>query len=204
VARHSREAIAVMEAAGYDIVIVETVGVGQSETMVAHMVDALVVLALPGAGDELQGIKRGVLEWADLVAVTKADGAGVAAAERARAELERALRLYPARDPEWTPPVLACSAVEGRGIDEIWQALVEHRRVREHSGGWARQRSEQRVHWMWQVVEYSLLEHARGDARFAAELARVDPLVRTGALSPDHAAKRLLACVDSPGPTAVG
>ena len=115
------------EAAGYDVVFVETVGVGQSETMVAGMVDFFLVLMLPGAGDELQGIKRGILELADLVAINKADGDRVTAARRAKVEYARALHLMPRRSPHWTVPVLSCSALTGEGLDELWAEVVRFR-----------------------------------------------------------------------------
>ena len=193
VARHTRETIAVVEAAGYDVVLVETVGVGQSEVMVAHMVDTFLVLALAGGGDELQGIKRGILELCDVLAITKSDGANVAAAKNARAEYTRALGLVPPRDAAWSPRVLTCSAVTGEGLPELWAAVQAHRAALQASGAWEARRAEQRVGWMWQAVEASLLDRLRADPGIDAGLAAIQADVRAGTLSPDRAAERLLA-----------
>ncbi|HSN57134.1 MAG TPA: methylmalonyl Co-A mutase-associated GTPase MeaB, partial [Candidatus Sulfomarinibacteraceae bacterium] len=154
VARKTRESILVCEAAGFDMVIVETVGVGQSETAVADMVDFFLVLELAGAGDELQGIKRGILELADLISINKADGDNRAAARRARAELARALQLLrPETGDRPAPQVVTASAVTGDGLDEIRDLFVEHRQRLEASGGLDRRRSAQALQWMWSLVD---------------------------------------------------
>jgi LAO/AO transport system kinase len=193
VARHTRESILLCEAAGFDVVIVETVGVGQSETMVADMVDFLVVLMLAGGGDELQGIKRGILELADLVAIAKADGDNVPAAMRARAVYEDALRLMRPHGSGWTVPVTTCSALTGEGVHEIWQAALDHRVAATASGAWERRRAEQRVGWMWRAVEDGLGRAFRSDPRIAASLPGAEDRVRRGEVGPDQAAAELLA-----------
>lgn len=193
VARHTRETIAVVEAAGYDVVLVETVGVGQSEVMVAHMVDTFVVLALAGGGDELQGIKRGILELCDVLVITKADGDNVAAALRAGAEYTRALHLVPPRDSAWRPRVLMSSALTGDGLPELWAAALAHREALVAAGIWEERRAEQRVHWMWQALESALTDRLRADPAVASALAGVQADVRAGRLSPDRGAERLLA-----------
>jgi LAO/AO transport system kinase len=198
VARRTRETIVVCEAAGFDIVIVETVGVGQSEVVVAGMVDVFVVLALAGGGDELQGIKRGILELADIVAITKADGDNVQAAERARHEYAQALELMPARHRVWKPRVLTCSAIHGHGLEALWRAVVEHRAVLSSDGTWAAQRREQSLRGMWQALEDAVLAAIRDDAGVGAILAEVESAVREGTTSPDQAAARLLGALRSP------
>jgi LAO/AO transport system kinase len=193
VARHTRETVLLCEAAGYDVVLVETVGVGQSEVMVAQLVDCFVVLMLAGAGDELQGIKRGILELVDVLAITKADGDGAAAAGRARAEYQAALHLMRARHPAWTVPVLTCSALTQGGIAELWAAILEHRATLERAGAFAEHRAQQQVYWMWRAIETALLERFTGDPAVAGCRAALEAEVRAGAISPDHAAQRLLA-----------
>jgi LAO/AO transport system kinase len=193
VARRTRETIAVCEAAGFDVVLVETVGVGQSEVMVEGMVDAFVVLVLPGGGDELQGLKRGILELADLVVVTKADGADAKKAQRTRQQYASALRLLPPRGPGWMPRTTVCSAKEGTGIAAIWTALLEHRDALQAVGQLEVRRREQSVSWMWQAVDEGLRAALRADPRVQAVLQRVEPAVRAGSLSPDRAAADVLA-----------
>ncbi len=192
VARHTRETLLLCEAAGYDVVLVETVGVGQSETMVAQLVDCFVVLMLAGAGDELQGIKRGILELVDILAITKADGEGAAAAGRARAEYELALHLMRPRHPAWTVPVVTCSAYTREGITGLWQAVLDHRAALERVGAFAAGRAAQQVHWMWRSIEAGLLERFTGDAAVAARCAALEGEVKAGTVSPDHAAAELL------------
>ena len=193
VARHTRETITVVEAAGFDTVLVETVGVGQSEVMVADMVDTFVVLALAGAGDELQGIKRGILELCDVLAITKADGDTAEPARLAAARYRRALELMPARHQGWTPSVLTCSALTGDGMDELRDALSEHRTALEGSGEWTTQRATQRVHWMDAAItdglRRALAEHPAAQTR-RTDLAQA---VRDGTMSPDLAAAQVLA-----------
>lgn len=193
VARRTRESIVVVEAAGYDVVLVETVGVGQSEVMVANMVDFFLVLTLAGGGDELQGIKRGILELADLLVVTKADGDNAAAARRARAEYGGALALMQPRSPEWKPRVEVCSAVTGEGLDALWAAIEAHRAALRATGAWDRRRGEQRVHWLWQSIRDGLEEALAGHAGATARLGALEQAVREGTLTPDGAAAEVLA-----------
>jgi LAO/AO transport system kinase len=192
VARRTREVMLLCEAAGHEVVLIETVGVGQSETMVAGMVDFFLVLMLANAGDELQGIKRGILELADLVAINKADGENLEAARRARVEYARALHLMPAKSSHWTAPVLTCSALRGQGIAEIWAAIEDHRGRLQASGEWDEQRAEQRVDAMWRAIEWGLSEAFRAEPTIAARVAELEGRVREGALAPDHAANELL------------
>lgn len=193
VARKTREAIVVVEAAGYDVVLVETVGVGQSETMVAEMVDFFLLLMLAGAGDSLQGIKRGVLELADLVAINKADGDNLERASRARVELESALRYLPPVVEGWKVPVLTCSALAEQGFDELWQCIEQHRVHTVTSGQRAVRRSSQQINWMWRTVEQALTERFRHDPRVATQLSLLEQTVRDGELPATVAARRLLA-----------
>ncbi len=192
VTRTTRETIVVCEAAGYDVVLVETVGVGQSETIVADMVDFFLVLMLAGAGDELQGIKRGVLELADLIAVNKADGDNVAAANRAAADYRMAVRLMSPASASWVPPVLTCSGAHNSGLEEIWEQIRAHRSTMEQSGELTARRQDQEIHWMWSMVEDRLLDGLRSDPEVAALLPEVEALVRQRRLPPTAAADRLL------------
>ncbi|HEY6878932.1 MAG TPA: methylmalonyl Co-A mutase-associated GTPase MeaB, partial [Polyangiales bacterium] len=157
VAAKTRETMLLCEAAGYDVVLVETVGVGQSETMVAEMVDFYLVLMLAGAGDELQGIKRGILELADMIAVNKADGDNLAHAERARREYEGALHLMHAHKDGWQVPVVKCSGTSGQGLQELWANIERHRSEGLASGLLEARRKEQQLRWMWQMVEEEVL-----------------------------------------------
>jgi LAO/AO transport system kinase len=181
------------EAAGYDLVIVETVGVGQSETMVAGMVDVFVVLLLAGAGDELQGIKRGILELADVVAINKADGDNLQAAKLARLEYERALRLMPHGRANWAAPVVICSGLHGDGVDTVWAAVERCRQTSLETGEWELHRAAQRVEAMWRAIEWGMMDALRGDQALAQRIGELEQGVRTGKVSPDHAAIELLA-----------
>ena len=194
VARKTRESILVCEAAGFDVVLVETVGVGQSETMVAEMVDCFLLLELAGAGDELQGIKRGILELADIIAINKADGENLARAQRARAELERALHiLRPAtRDEAWTPRAVLASSVTGLGLDEIWQLIEEHRRRLEERGLFDARRRQQRLDWMWSLVDQGLLAAVREHPAVGAMVGRLEAEVLDGRTTPSMAADAIL------------
>jgi len=196
VASRTRETVLLCEAAGYDLVIVETVGVGQSEALVAGMVDFFVVLALAGAGDELQGIKRGVLELADLVAVNKADGDGIARAELAARSLRSALDVLAPRDPAWQPPVLTCSALTGAGLAEIAAAMAEHRAAGAASGAREARRREQRLSWLWEALEDGLLAALHAHPAVAARRAELEAAVRDGSLPANVAARELLAAFD--------
>ena len=197
VAARTRETVLLCEAAGFDAVIVETVGVGQSEALVAGMVDFFVVLALAGAGDELQGIKRGVLELADLVAVNKADGDGLMRAEMAARSLRSALDVLAPRDAAWRPPVLTCSALTGAGLAEIAAAMAEHRRAGEASGAREERRRSQRVRWLWEAVEDGLLAALHANPAVAARRAALEAAVRDGSLPANVAAREMLSAFDA-------
>jgi LAO/AO transport system kinase len=192
VARATREAMAVVEAAGYDVVLVETVGVGQSETTVADMVDSFLLLSLARTGDQLQGIKKGVLELADVIAVNKADGPHATEARAAARELAGALRLLRGDAPGWKPPVLTCSALEDEGIDTVWQHLVRHQDALAASGELQRRRQEQRVRWVRALVRDALLEEYQRDPRVRALAPDVEQAVAAGDMTPALAAARLL------------
>ncbi|MEW9515637.1 methylmalonyl Co-A mutase-associated GTPase MeaB [Streptomyces tubercidicus] len=192
VARATRESIVVMEAAGYDVVLVETVGVGQSETTVAGMVDTFLLLTLARTGDQLQGIKKGVLELADLVSVNKADGPHERDAHSAARELSGALRLLQPPDAAWTPPVLTCSAREGTGLKGVWERVEQHRTLLESTGALAERRRVQQVDWTWSMVRERLIDRLQehpGVRRLGPEVERA---VRDGELTATLAAERLL------------
>jgi LAO/AO transport system kinase len=192
VTRSTRETIVVVEAAGYDVVLVETVGVGQSETIVANMVDFFLVLTIAGAGDELQGIKKGVLELADMIAVNKADGDNERRARAAAAEYQHALRLMQPATPSWTPPVLTCSALMNIGLDTLWAQVELHRRKLSATGEFDSTRRKQQVDWMWSTVEDRLQTELRSH-RGVRKLAPVlEDDVRAGRITPTLAAERLL------------
>lgn len=192
VARKSREARLVLEAAGFDVVILETVGVGQSETEVAEMVDHFLVLLQPGSGDELQGIKRGVLELADLLAVNKADGEQKTAAERTRHQMQMALHFLRPKHPEWSPEVVCVSARTEDGLEALWDRVIAHRGVLEDTGLLQRGRAAQDVRWMWRVVDQELTSRMRRDARVRAVAGQLEADVTAGALPPTAAAMKLL------------
>jgi LAO/AO transport system kinase len=192
VARRTRETIIVCEAAGFDVLIVETVGVGQSETTVASMVDFFLVLMLAGAGDELQGIKKGVLELADAIAINKADGNNVENAKKAKSEYEKALGLLTPSSKTWYPPVLTCSAVTLDGIDEIWQTILDHRKKIEASGELAEKRSKQALDWMWALVEEGLVDRFYKNSKVKKSLPKIVKSVKNGKTGPTVAAHKLL------------
>lgn len=192
VARATREAILLCEAAGFDVVIVETVGVGQSETTVSEMVDIFVVLMLAGAGDELQGIKRGVLEIADLITVNKADGDNVKRARLAAADYRRAVHLMTPASANWTPPVLTCSALTDDGLPEIWNQIVAHREKLSATGEREARRQRQQIGWMWALIGDRLLDEFRGSAKVAEQLERAEEAVLAGDLPPAVAADQML------------
>jgi len=193
VARHTREAILLCEAAGFDTVLVETVGVGQAETAVAEIVDMFVLILPPAAGDELQGIKRGVVELADFVLVNKADGELAAAAHRSTADYASALRLLRPPVPEWAVPVRAISALEGIGIPEVWDEVARFRAALERSGAWSRRRAEQARAALWFEVGDSLVERFRAAPAVSARLAALEQEVMAGTRTPAAAARTLLA-----------
>ncbi|MCB5905981.1 methylmalonyl Co-A mutase-associated GTPase MeaB [Streptomyces pinistramenti] len=192
VARATRESIIVMEAAGYDVVLVETVGVGQSETTVANMVDTFLLLTLARTGDQLQGIKKGVLELADLVSVNKADGPHERDARAAARELSGALRLLQPPDAAWTPPVLTCSAREGTGLDTVWERIEQHRTLLESSGALAERRRAQQVDWTWTMVREQLIDRLRNHPEVRKLSPGIEQDVREGALTATLAAERIL------------
>lgn len=192
VARRTREVTLLCEAAGYGVVLIETVGVGQSETMVAGMVDFFLVLMLAGAGDELQGIKRGILELADMVAINKADGDNEAAAKRARAEYARALHLMPQKSAHWRVPVTTCSGLTGAGVAELWTQVEAYEHALTGAGEWEANRAEQRVSAMWRAIEWGLLARLRSDPRVRALVAASEADVRAGRRTPGHVAEEVL------------
>ena len=198
VAHHTREAILVCEAAAYDVVIVETVGIGQSEVAVASMVDSFVVLLQPGSGDELQGMKKGVLELADLLIVNKADGEGRVAAERTRAEYDHALDLLRVGDSGWRPPVLCASAQTGEGIAEVWGAICAHQSACQGTGELAAKRRRQARAWMWSLVEEGLQETFRSHPAVSQLIPRLESEVEDQKSTPAAAARALLAAFRRP------
>ncbi|WP_374314561.1 methylmalonyl Co-A mutase-associated GTPase MeaB [Dongia sp.] len=193
VARRTREALLVCEAAGFDLILVETVGVGQSETAVAEMVDLFLLLLLPGAGDDLQGIKRGIMELADLIVVNKADGDFMAAAERSAADVANALGLMQPRHAGWRPEVLRCSALKNQGIDAIWARTQAFAAALSQSGAFDAQRREQAKAWLWHELSDSLLEALKADPHVAAKLGSLEAKVGAGKMAPGTAARELLA-----------
>ena len=193
VAQRTRESMLLCEAAGFDVVLVETVGVGQSETAVRDMVDTFVVLLLPGAGDELQGIKKGILEVGDILAVNKADGERVALARAAARDHSAALRYLRPRDEHWTPRTLTVSALTGAGIDELWTAVEEHWKALEDAGVLHERRNVQAERWMWSLIEERLSTAFRSHPEVEAQLAETIAAVKSGSLAPGAAAERLLS-----------
>jgi LAO/AO transport system kinase len=192
VARRTRETILLCEAAGYRNILVETVGVGQSETAVRSMTDFFLLLMLAGAGDELQGMKRGIIEMLDGMAINKADGDGKPKAERARNEYANALHLFPASADGWTPRVLTCSSLNGEGIVEIWQMVLEHRDLLRSNGHLAERRSRQALDWMNEIVTLGLERSFRQDGAVSARLPLLRDQVRRGQVTPFAASHELL------------
>ncbi|MDP6951904.1 MAG: methylmalonyl Co-A mutase-associated GTPase MeaB [Alphaproteobacteria bacterium] len=193
IARRSREALLLCEAAGFDVVIVETVGVGQAEIAVRDMVDMFLLLVAPAGGDDLQGIKRGIVEIADLLVVNKADGELTDVAIRTRADYQSALDLLRTTSPNWRVPVLAASALEGTGIAEVWQAVEDHRTALDESGERDARRAQQALAWMWSEVSETLAARLRASPAVAARLSEVEAAVSQGRESPTAAAASLLA-----------
>ncbi|MFF6783903.1 methylmalonyl Co-A mutase-associated GTPase MeaB [Streptomyces sp. NPDC012510] len=198
VAKATRESIVVMEAAGYDVVLVETVGVGQSETAVADMVDSFLLLTLARTGDQLQGIKKGVLELADVLAVNKADGPHERDARTAARELAGALRLMHGKEAFWTPPVLSCSARESTGLDTVWERLEQHRALLDSSGRLTARRRDQQVDWTWAMVRDELLGRLRTHPGVRALAPALEQRVRDGELTAALAAERILEAFGEP------
>jgi LAO/AO transport system kinase len=198
VARRTREAILLAEAAGFDVAIVETVGVGQSETAVADMVDMFLLLLAPGAGDELQGLKKGIVELADLILVNKADGDLKPAALRAVAEYRHALHLLRPGSPNWSTEVRAVSALTPEGIDEVWALVERHRAAMTASGERAQRRANQARAALWREVGEGLIEAFKADRKIAPELAKVEARVAAGEESALSAARHLLGAFLKP------
>ncbi len=193
VARRTREAMLLCEAAGYQNVFVETIGVGQSETAIRSMVDFFLLLLLPGGGDELQGIKRGILEMTDLIAINKADGDALRRAERSKRDYEAALHLFPASADGWNTRVVTCSALAGSGIEGIWRLILKHRAAVEGNGWFERRRSEQALEWLNEALLDGLERQVRRSPSIRARLDAVKGEVARGRLSPFRAAREVLA-----------
>lgn len=195
VARATRAAMVVVEAAGYDVVIVETVGVGQSETTVAEMVDTFLLLMVARTGDALQGMKRGVLELADVIAVNKADGDSVIEAKRAARELADVLRLMEPARGAWRAPVLTCSALTGDGVEAVWEQVRAHRAALESSGELTAKRADQEVAWMWATVQDRVLGRLRTDSVTRERVAALEKDLRAGRTTAAAAATDLLTAL---------
>ena len=192
VARKTRETIILCEACGFDVIFIETVGVGQSETTVHSMVDFFLLLMLAGAGDELQGIKRGIMEMADMIAITKADGSNLDKAGHALSDYKNALHLFPPSDSGWTPEVMTCSALEGRGLDEIWGSVREYVRFTGENGYFSRHRSLQARYWMYEFIDESLRSHFYARPGIREKLQSLENEVLSGSKSSFHAATEIL------------
>jgi LAO/AO transport system kinase len=192
VTRHTRETMRIVEAAGFDVVLVETVGVGQSETAVAEMTDMFLLLLLPGGGDELQGIKRGIVELADMIVVNKADGDMAHAAGRAAADYRGALGFLHPRHADWKVPVETCSAIEGTGISEVWETVERFRSAMTANGSFTATRAAQAKTWLWNEVSETLLESLRRDESIGRQVAELEQAVAEGRTSPWVAAQQLV------------
>ena len=192
VTRRSREALILCEAAGFDVIIVETVGVGQSETKVAEMTDMFILLLLPGGGDELQGIKRGIMELADLILINKADDELKALAGRSAADFRNALRLLHPRSVNWKVEVQTCSARDGTGIAETWEVALQHRQVLETSGEFSSRRAAQARAWLWSEVQDSLISALQGDPEVRKQIPALEMAASEGRIPPTIAARQLL------------
>jgi LAO/AO transport system kinase len=180
VARKTREAMIVFEAAGFDVIIVETVGVGQSEIAVASMVDFFLLMLVPGAGDEIQGIKRGIVEFADAVAISKADDDNIEKARQAKIDYQSALGVLCPPSRVWSPPVLTCSAHTMEGIDDIWEIILDHRKKLKASGELNEKRRRQALDWMWQLIEEGLIDRFHKHPKIMRQLPRTIEAVEKG------------------------
>lgn len=195
VTKKTRETMALCEAAGFDVILVETVGVGQSETAVAEMVDIFLCLMLPGAGDELQGIKKGILEIADLIAVNKADGDGKIKAMQAASEYRAALHILTPQSPNWSPPVMTMSGLTGEGLDQLWELILAHKTALTASGEWEDKRRAQDVNWMHDMVEARLLAGLYENDEIVALVARCEQDVKEGRLTASLAAAEIVSAM---------
>ena len=191
VAAKTREAMLLCEAAGFDVILVETVGIGQSETAVCDMTDFFLALMLPGAGDELQGIKKGLVELADMIAINKADGDNIKRANRAAADYRSALHILGPRSEHWHPPVLTYSALTGTGISELWQKILDHSETMNASGDFAARRRHQQVKWMWSILEQRMMARLRADASIRARVKKIETDVADGRVAPALAAEKI-------------
>ena len=191
VAAKTREAMLLCEAAGFDVVLVETVGIGQSETAVCDMTDFFLALMLPGAGDELQGIKKGLVELADMIAVNKADGDNLKRANQAAADYRSALHILNPRSEHWDPPVETYSALTGNGIAKLWQKILDHRTAMNASGDFAKRRREQQVKWMWSMLESRMLARLRTEPSVRAKVRKIETEVADGRVTPSLAAQQI-------------
>lgn len=192
VARKTRESIILSEAAGYDTIIVETVGVGQSETTVHSMVDFFLVLMIPGAGDELQGLKRGIMEMADTILINKADGDNIERAKQAKTEFSNALHLFPLPPSKWVPKVEICSAIEGRGIENLWEIISDYNEVTHKNGYFKQRRSEQNTYWMLQTITEGLKNKFFNDPLVSQRLDELKILIGNDQVSSFAAANELI------------
>ncbi|MDX2265237.1 MAG: methylmalonyl Co-A mutase-associated GTPase MeaB [Hyphomicrobiales bacterium] len=199
VTQTARETIALFEAAGYDVIIVETVGVGQSEVAVAEMVDFFLVLMLPGGGDDLQGIKKGLLELADMIAVNKADGDNEGRARQTANDYRAALHILTPASPNWRPPVVMISGLRNIGLDALWEQVLAHRAALEAAGEFAAKRRAQGVRWMHAMIEERMRAALRAEPRAAARLAELEREVREGRAMPVAAAEEIIALMGLSG-----
>jgi LAO/AO transport system kinase len=197
VAAKTRESMLICEAAGYDVVLVETIGTGQSETIVADMTDFFLVLMLPGAGDELQGLKKGVIEIADMLAINKADGDNIKRAQTAAAEYRAALHILNPRSRTWSPPVVTYSALTGAGIAELWDSILDHRQRMTNSGELDARRREQQVKWMWAMLEERVFARLKSNPALRAKLPRIEAAVAAGRMSPAIAVEEIASLLDA-------
>src|SRR5215468_527691 len=195
VAAKTRESMLICEAAGYDVVLVETIGTGQSETMVADMTDFFLVLMLPGAGDELQGLKKGVVEIADMIAINKADGDNLKRAKAAAAEYRAALHILNPRSPSWSPPVVTYSALTGDGVAGLWASVLDHRKRMTAAGEFDARRREQQVKWMWAMLEDRVFACLKSDPVLKAKLPRIEAAVAEGRMSAAVAVDEIAAAL---------
>ena len=192
VAQHTRETMLLCEAAGFDVILVETVGVGQSETVVHGLVDFFLLLMLAGAGDELQGMKRGIMELADALAITKADGDNAASARRAQLDYTNALHLFPPTGTGWPPPVLTCSALTGDGIADLWTTILTHQQQMHHNGEFQQRRQAQQLTWFRALLRQRLDTRFYGQPGIRERLAALETQIRVGTLLPAAAVQVLL------------